>query len=108
SSQRRTLPRLRSAGASPAVFGASPKTSGLVRHLTPDFALLRLSREARDAAGEAPALPNRLANHLSSRSLAQCGNERFAETPSAVCINTRNGLKSSVAFASAGMAQPIR
>jgi FAD/FMN-containing dehydrogenase/Fe-S oxidoreductase len=50
--------RLGSAGASPAVFGAPPKTNAK----TPEFedvALLNVSREARDTAGEAPALPRR-------------------------------------------------
>ena len=36
-----------SAGASPALFGAAPKSS------------VPVSREARDTAGEAPALPSK-------------------------------------------------
>jgi len=50
--------RLGSAGASPAVFGASPKTS-VVAPKFEEPALLNVSREARDTAGEAPALPRR-------------------------------------------------
>jgi hypothetical protein len=38
-----------SAGASPALFGAPPKSSWSAR---------RVSREARDTAGEAPAFPH--------------------------------------------------
>jgi Fe-S oxidoreductase len=47
-----------SAGASPAVFGAAPKTNARALEFE-DVALLNVSREARDTAGEAPALPRR-------------------------------------------------
>jgi len=47
-----------SAGASPAVFGAPPKTTARAPEFE-DVALLNVSREARDTAGEAPALPRR-------------------------------------------------
>jgi Fe-S oxidoreductase len=50
---------LGSAGASPAVFGASPKTAASAREFRRGPTLLRVSREARDTAGEAPALPRR-------------------------------------------------
>ena len=46
-----------SAGASPAVFGASPKTSRDVPASLPRD-LPDVSREAHDTAGEAPALPS--------------------------------------------------
>jgi Fe-S oxidoreductase len=47
-----------SAGASPAVFGAPPKTNARASEFE-DVALPNVSREARDTAGEAPALPRR-------------------------------------------------
>ena len=46
------------AGASPAVFGAPPKTNARAPEYE-DVAPLNVSREARDTAGEAPALPKR-------------------------------------------------
>jgi Fe-S oxidoreductase len=50
--------RLGSAGASPAVFGAPPKTDARISEFE-EIARLNVSREARDTAGEAPALPRR-------------------------------------------------
>jgi hypothetical protein len=47
---------LGSAGASPAVFGAPPKTLAATLRLTTRNHT-RVSREAHDTAGEAPALP---------------------------------------------------